>query len=349
MKALVKTKPEPGIEILDVPVPEIADDEILIRVKAVAVCGSDIHKFHWDPSMHMYEKYLPLIFGHEFSGIVERVGADILPAEAKPGDRVTLNNMHSCGVCEFCRKGQIMLCSEFYWNGGTKDGAYAEFCVVKKDQIIHMPDEMSFISGALLEPLGVAANAVDNMGAGFGDTAVVIGVGPIGLFCCLMAKAFGVSQCFTVGLRSDIERLELSKEMGANRYFINGEDDVCAEIKKLTGGIGADMVFECSGVADMVNFGLQSVKDTGKVCVVGIYAKSLDLDLSALVRSQKSLIGTFGGTTPYDRLFRWAVCNPEIMKKAEKVVTHISRLEDIEAALERNRNHESIKEVFVFD
>jgi threonine dehydrogenase-like Zn-dependent dehydrogenase len=350
MKALVKTKPEPGIEILDVPVPDIASDEILIRVKAAAICGSDIHKFEWDPSMHMYEKYLPLIFGHEFSGVVEKVGADIKPNEAKPGDRVSINNAHVCGACDYCRKGLLVLCPEFYWNGGTKDGAFAEFTVVKKDQIIHMPDSMSFVAGSLIEPLGVAARAVTKLNVGLGDNVAIIGAGTIGLFCCLMAKSLGAAKCITIALRSDIERLKLSvAELGADSYIINDEQNAEEEIKKLTGGIGPDIVFECSGVANMVNLALKLVKNTGNVGVVGIYPRTLELDLSTMVRSQKSLIGSFGGTNPYERTFWWATGNPELMKKAEKIVTHKSRLEDIEAALERNRTHESIKEVFVFD
>jgi threonine dehydrogenase-like Zn-dependent dehydrogenase len=350
MKALVKVKPGPENVIMDVPVPEIAADEILIRVKAASICGSDIHKFHWDPSMYMYEKYLPLIFGHEFSGVVEKVGSDIKAQEAKPGDRVTINNVHLCGVCEFCRKGMPALCPEFYWNGGTKNGAYAEFTVVKKDQILHMPDDMSFVAGSIIEPLGVAAHAVEDLGVKLGDKVAVIGIGTIGLFTALMAKSVGAAQCITIGLRSDIERLKLSvEEMGADTYIVNDEQNAEDEIKKLTGGLGADIVFECSGAADMVNLALKLVKYAGKVGVVGIYAKNLELDLSTMVRSQKSLISVFGGLAPYERTFQWAKGHPEMLKKAEKIVTHKSKIEDIEAALERNRTRESIKEVFIFD
>lgn len=350
MRALVKVKPGPENAILDVPVPEIASDEILIKVKAAAICGSDIHKFHWDPSMYMYEPYLPLIFGHEFSGVVERVGADIPSDAAKPGDRVAINNAHSCGVCDYCRRGMVSLCPEFYWNGGTKNGAFAEYTVVKQDQILHMPDDMSFLAGSLIEPLGVAANAVEKLGVGLGDRVAVIGAGTIGLFTTLMAKSAGASQCVIIGLRSDLARLKLAtQELGADHYIINDEQNAEEEIQKLTDGMGMDIVFDCSGVAELVNLSLKLVKLTGRVGVVGIYSKTMELDLSALVRSQKSLIGTFGGTIPYDRTFLWAKGHPELLKKAEKIVTHTSRIEDIDRALERNRTHESIKEVFLFD
>ncbi|MDR0570787.1 MAG: alcohol dehydrogenase catalytic domain-containing protein [Clostridiales Family XIII bacterium] len=350
MRALVKLKPGTENTILDVPIPEIGADEILIRVKACAICGSDIHKFIWDPSMHMYEKYLPLIFGHEFSGVVEKVGADIKPDEAKPGDRVTINNVHVCGVCEACRKGMMTMCPEFYWNGGTKDGAFAEFTVVKKDQILHMPDDMSFIQGSLIEPLGVAANAVEKLGVRLGDRVAVIGAGTIGLFTVLMAKAAGAAYVTSIGLPSDVERLKLAvAELGGDDYIINEGQNAEDTVKKLTGGLGMDVVFECSGAAPMVNLALSLVKVTGKVGVVGIYAKNLELDLSTMVRSQKGLIGTFGGTTPYSRTFQWAKGHPELLAKAEKIVTHKSRIEDIEAALKRSADHESIKEVFVFD
>lgn len=335
---------------MDVPIPEIGDDEILIQVKAAAICGSDIHKFHWDPSMHMYEKYLPLIFGHEFSGIVAKVGAEIQPHEVKPGDRVTLNNAHTCGVCDACRSGLGMLCPEFYWNGGTKNGAFAEYTVVKKDQIIHMPEEMSFIAGSLIEPLGVAANAVEKLGVRLADTVAVIGTGTIGLFTSLMAKAAGASQCITIGLRSDFERLKLSvEELGADMYIINDEQNALEEIKKITKGRGVDIAFECSGVPEMVNLALQLTRLGGKVGVVGIYSRPMELDLSAMVRAQKSLIGTFGGPAPYERTFQWAKGHPELMEKVTKIVTHTSKIENIDAALERSRTHESIKEVFLFD
>lgn len=350
MKALVKLKPGPENVVMDVPVPEIKEDEILIRVKAAAVCGSDMHKFHWDPSMYMYEKYLPLIFGHEFSGVVEKTGSAIDPAAAKPGDRVSINNAHACGICPACRKGLIMMCPEFYWNGGTKDGAFAEFTVVKADQIIKMPDDMSFVAGSLIEPLGVAANAVEKLGIGLGSKVGVIGAGTIGLFTALMAKAAGASDVTIFGLRSDIQRLELAvKELGTDRYVINDEQDPLAEVQALTGGMGLDVVFECSGVPKMVNLALSLIRMAGKVGVVGIYSGNGELDLSTMVRTQKSLVGTFGGLSPYARTFEWAKGHPELMKQAEKIVTHKSRLEDFEDMLERSRTHESIKEVFVFD
>lgn len=350
MKALVKRKPGPENVVMDVPIPEIKEDEILIRVKAASVCGSDMHKFAWDPSMYMYEKYLPLIFGHEFSGVVEKIGAAIDPSVAKPGDRVTINNVHTCGTCEYCRKGLLMMCPEFYWNGGTKDGAYAEFTVVKADQIIKMPDEMSFEAGALIEPIGVAANAVEQLGIGFGAKVGVIGAGAIGLLTVLMAKAAGASEVTIFGLRSDIQRLELAvKELGADRYVINDEQDALAEVKAFTGGIGLDVVFECSGVPKMVNLALSLIRMAGKVGVVGIYSSNLDLDLSTMVRTQKSLVGTFGGLTPYTRTFEWARGHLDLMEKATKIISHRSKLDDFPAMLERSLKHESIKELFVFD
>lgn len=350
MKALVKQKAGPENVLMEVPVPEIQADEILIHVKAASVCGSDMHKFSWAPSMYMYEKYLPLIFGHEFSGVVEKIGEKIDPAVAKPGDRVTINNAHSCGVCEFCRKGLVMLCPEFYWNGGTKDGAFAEFTVVKADQILKMPDNMSFVAGSLIEPLGVAANAVDKLGIGLGTKVGVIGAGAIGLFATLMAKAAGAAQCVSIGLRSDLPRLQLAvEELGADAYIINDEQNAVEEVKKLTDGMGLDVVFECSGVPQMVNLATDLIRMGGKVGVVGIYSGKAELDLSTLVRSQKSLICTFGGMTPYGRTLEWAKGHPELMQKAEKIVTHKNQLEDFEEMLRRSRAHESIKEVFVFD
>ncbi len=350
MRALVKTKPGPENEILDVPVPEIAEDEILIRVKAAAVCGSDIHKFYWEPSMHMYKNYLPLIFGHEFSGVVEKIGAAIPEEKVKIGQRVSLNNAHFCGVCEYCRKGQPQKCPEFYWNGGTKDGAFAEFTVVKQDQLLPMPDDMSFVAGALIEPLGVAAHAVETAGVGLGDCVAVIGAGTIGLLTALMAKAAGAPQCAIIGLRADIQRLRLAvDELGADLFIVNDEEDALEKIQKLTNGIGLDAVFECSGVPKMVNLALDMIRGKGKVCAVGIYSGPVELDLSTMVRGEKNLLCSFGGPTPYSRTFDWAKGHPELMKKVEKIVTHTSRIEDIDAVLRRNRDHESIKEVFLFD
>ncbi len=350
MKAIVKEKPSPENIVKEVDVPEIASDEILIRVKAAAVCGSDIHKFYWDASMHMYEQYLPLIFGHEFSGVVEKVGTQIRPDVAKPGDRVAIRTNHSCGVCEACRKGMPKRCPEFYWNGGTKDGGFAEFTVVKSDQLLHMPDNMSFIEGALVEPLGVAANAVERLGVRLGDKVAVIGAGTIGLFTALMAKAAGAAQCIIIGLRSDLNRLKLAvEEMDADYYLLNDEQDVREEMRKLAGELGVDVVFECSGVPAMVNLALDLVHYGGRVGVMGIYASNAEVDLSTMVRAQKSLITSFGGTTPYERTFEWVKGHPDLMKKAVKVVTHQSKLDDIQQVLERSRTHESIKEVFVFD
>ena len=190
VKAVVKVKPEPGIDILDIDIPTPKDDEVLVKIRATGLCGSDLHVVSWEPSFYWMEDLLPLTIGHEASGEVVEKGKNISD-KVHIGDRLVIRPTHPCGHCYFCRTGQSIYCVNRATCGIRKNGALAEYCVINEDQIVPIPDNMTWEQGAIVEPIGVSANAVFHSGIKYGDFVVIIGPGPIGLFASLVAKGVG--------------------------------------------------------------------------------------------------------------------------------------------------------------
>ncbi len=348
MKALRKTKPEPGVTYCEVPKPVCKPDEVLVQVKAVGICGSDVHIYEWTPNYEHTIPYMPYIMGHEYAGVIVEVGSEV--KERKVGDRVVCRPFNECGHCHYCKSGQRFYCL----NGKTprglcKDGAYAEYCAMQEDEVVPMPDSMSFEQGALVEPGIVTCSAVIDSRINFGDFCVIQGPGPIGLMTLLFAKAYGAGRCVVVGTKRDKLRLELAKELGADYVLLGDEVNVVEEVQKLTGGYGADIVFECTGVPAMVQTALDSVVRSGKVVLVGIYPKAGEINLTTTVRNAKQLIGTYSDGIAWEKLIDWMGSDNYYARQMTKLITHRSHLEDADAAFHRCINKENCKEMFIFD
>lgn len=305
MKAVVKEKPGFGIRILDVQKPFIKDHEVLVEVSFAGICGSDLHIYEWSEGYDWLK--LPLILGHEFSGVVVETGSKV--RSVKVGMRVTVSPHIYCKRCYYCKNGRPNLCQEGALKiGFTLPGAFAEFVAVPEDSIFPVPENYSLEIAALTEPFCVALYAVEMARDFLGDSALIMGPGPIGLMVLQNLKLIGVSRVFIAGLSSDNERLILAEQLGANEIINVDKEDLLNVVQALTHGIGVDSVFELSGAMEALVEGTKAVKKGGKVFMVGLFQKPTAFLFTPLVRRETTLQGVFNYT-------------PETWKKAISVVS----------------------------
>ena len=288
MKAVVKFEKGIGnVEVREVPEPQVGKDEVKIEVKAAGICGTDIHIYYDE-----FQSNPPVVMGHEFCGVIREVGENV--TEFKVGDRVTSETAAKvCGKCIYCRTGNYNLCPERKGLGYGVDGAFTRFCVVRKDIVHRLPDNVDFISGALCEPLSCAVHGViEDTGIRAGDVVVVIGPGPLGLLASQVAKVEG-GYVVVLGLSMDEKRLYLAKELGADLVINVEKENPEKTIKDITGGYGADVVLECSGSASGANLGLKLARKKGKFTQMGLFGKQIEIDFEQIAYKELKVTGFF--------------------------------------------------------
>ena len=245
MAGLVQHKLEPhAVELREMPVPEIDDDEVLLKVGGVSVCGSDIHQYH---NKQSWSVCVPVVLGHEFGGTVAQKGKRV--RGFKEGDRVVSETAASiCGRCIYCRTGEYNLCPERKGFGYGVDGGMAEFVRVAERCLHHIPDSLPFERAALTEPCCVAYNAVAvKSRIRPGDTVVILGPGPIGLLCAEMARLAGAGTLIVSGMSQDASRLESARAVGATDVINSEETNLLYFLRALGDGLGADLVVDATG------------------------------------------------------------------------------------------------------
>lgn len=295
MKALLLTAPS-RLEFTDFPDPAPADDEVLLRVRACGICGSDIHG--WDGSTG--RRRPPLIMGHEASGEILAVGPKV--DRWRQGDRVTFDSTISCGQCHYCRSGQVNLCENRRVVGVApveyrQHGAFAEKLVVPARILYALPDKLTFPQAAMIEPVSIAVHAVQRVKLAPTDTAVVVGAGMIGLFVIQVLRWAGAKQIVAVDLADN--RLALARELGATHTLRSDACDVPAEVAKLTGGQGADVAFEVVGVSPTLNLALATLRRGGSAVLVGNLAPKTEFPLQAVVTKEITLFGSCSSAGEY--------------------------------------------------
>ena len=295
MKALVLTEYN-CLKYMDVPEPSIGPEEVLVEVKACGICGSDVHGVDGSTG----RRIPPIIMGHEAAGVVARVGTAV--SGLRPGDRVTFDSMICCGRCPFCRQGASNLCDRRQVLGVScpefrREGAFAELVAVPQHIVYPLPPELSFERAAMAEPLSVAVHAVNRLQLRLGETAVVFGAGIIGLLAIQALRAAGCGRLFAVDVRQ--ERLELAQRLGADCALCAQGSDVAAEIRRLTGGTGADVAIEAVGVPQTVAQAINSVRKGGRVALVGNVSPQAELPLQAVVTREVTLLGCCASAGEY--------------------------------------------------
>jgi L-iditol 2-dehydrogenase len=295
MRALVLSAYK-QLDLADLPTPTPAADELLIRIKACGICGSDVHGYDGSTG----RRIPPIVMGHEAAGVVESVGSAV--TSFRPGDRVTFDSTVYCGQCFFCQRGQVNLCDNREVIGVStptfrRMGAFAEFVTVPERICYRLPDSMPFAHAALIEAVSVAVHAVSLTPIAPHDTAVVIGAGMIGLLTLQAVRLAGAARVFVVDV--DDSRLALARSLGATEVLNSSKVDAIAAIHQLTSARGADLALECVGITDTIRLAIESVRKGGAVTLVGNVAPTIQLGLQSVVSRQIRLQGSCASCGEY--------------------------------------------------
>jgi threonine 3-dehydrogenase len=273
MKALRKLQAAKGLGIAEVPVPTIGPTDVLVRVSAASICGTDLHIYGWDRWSQGRIKP-PVTLGHEFCGVVEKVGEEV--TAVRPGDFVSAEMHVNCGHCHQCRLGEAHICQNLKIIGIDQDGAFAEFVKIPASNIWKLDPAIPERYGAILDPLG---NAVHTVLAGpiAGQTVLVTGCGPIGLMAIAVAKACGSSTVFAT--ETNAQRRAMAVQMGADVAIDPASEDAVAKILRETRGTGVDVLLEMSGNPTAIQQGFAALRAGGRASLLGIPTENVQLDL----------------------------------------------------------------------
>jgi alcohol dehydrogenase/L-iditol 2-dehydrogenase len=292
MKAVVKYGQLDGmVEVRQVPIPEIGPSDVLLEVKAAGICGSDIEMWRHRCT---YRVNTPVIQGHEFCGVISKRGKEV--TEFKVGDRVVSEtSAYICGKCRFCKAGDYNLCPDRLGFGYGTDGAFTKYVKVRKEILHSIPASISFEEAAITEPCCVAYNAlIVRSRIKPGDTVIIIGPGPIGLFCLQVARLCGAGKVVIVGRDADRKRLNIAKELGADLIINSGCGELVNKIMDLTDGLGADLVVDAAGSSRTLKQSLAMVRRLGQITKIGWGPDPVGFSLDLLITKSATLQGTYG-------------------------------------------------------
>jgi L-iditol 2-dehydrogenase len=333
MKALLLSAYK-KLEVVDLAAPQPGDDELLIRIKACGICGSDVHGYDGSTGRRLP----PVVMGHEAAGLVESVGGAV--SAFRPGDRVTFDSTVYCGTCFYCLRGQVNLCDHREVIGVStpafrRMGAFAELITVPARIAYPLPDNLPFAHAAMIEAVSVAVHAVSLTPIALDDAVVVVGAGMIGLLTLQAVRQAGAGKIIVVDV--DDTRLDLARSLGATQTFNSRNADVIPQILEQTMGRGADVALECVGSTIPVKLALDSVRKGGAVTLVGNVAPTIELGLQSAVTRQIRLQGSCASSGEYP------ACISLISRGAiqvEPLISAVAPLEDGSAWFDRLYNHE---------
>ena len=308
------------LEIADLPLPAAGADEVLVRVEACGICGSDVHGYDGSSG----RRIPPIVMGHEAAGTIEAVGAHVR-SYAK-GDRVTFDSTVYCGACEYCARGEINLCNNRQVIGVScgdyrRHGAFAEYVAVPQRILYRLPENISFAEAAMLEAVSVALHGVRISEVKGGETALVIGAGMIGMLTLQAARAAGCKRVFIADV--DETRLALARKVGADETLQSS--DLIAQVMKLTGGEGVDIVLEAVGRNETVAASIDAVRKGGTVTLIGNIAPEVTLPLQKVVTRQIRLQGSCASAGEYPQAIE-LIASGAIQVKP--LITAIAALEE---------------------
>ena len=322
-----------GFEERDIPQPK--DDEVLVKLEYVGICGSDLH-YYESGAIGDYVVKPPFVLGHEPGGTVVEVGKNV--THLKVGDRVALEPGKTCGHCEFCKTGRYNLCPDVvFFATPPVDGVFQEYVAHEAGLCFKLPDNVSTMEGALIEPLAVGFHAARQGGAQAGQVAVVTGAGCIGLVSMMALKAMGVSKVYSVDVMD--KRLDKALELGADGVINGSRDDAVKKVMELTGGMGCDLVIETAGTEITTRQAVQMTKQGATIVLVG-YSKTGEIKMPISLALDKEL--TFKTVFRYRHIYPMAidaVASGRVNLKG--IVTNEFALDDIQEAMDESVNNKA--------
>lgn len=326
--AVMKGIGKMGFETRPIPVPK--DDEVLVKLEYVGICGSDLH-YYENGRIGDYIVKPPFVLGHEPGGIVVEVGKNV--KHLKVGDKVALEPGKTCGRCEFCKTGNYNLCPDVvFFATPPVDGVFQEYVAHEEGLCFKLPENVDTMEGALIEPLAVGFHAAMQGGAKMGQTAVVTGSGCIGLVTMMALKALGVSEVYVVDIMD--KRLDKAMELGASAIINGKEKNTVEEVMKLTDGRGCDLVIDTSGTEICVKQGMEMLVKGGTLVLVG-YSASGNMNLPTSMICDKEI--TVKSVFRYRHIYPMAIkAVAEGKVNLKGIVTNIFDLDDIQNAMDKS-------------
>lgn len=333
--AVVKEKAGPGFTFKEVDIPQPGPGEVIIKVRAVGICGSDIPIFNGVRAVPF-----PLIPGHEFAGEIVEIGEGV--SGFNVGDRVAPSLVISCGSCDYCKRGLESMCDSLTEIGIHIDGGFADYAKAPAKVLHKLPDQVTFVEGASVDPVASAYHSVRKANINPADTVVVFGPGPIGLYALQLARIEGASKVIMVGAPGDEERLRIASELGADAVLLTrDQEELLKQIRDLSGGKMADVVIEATGVPEVFATCLEAVRKEGRIGLTGVFHRPTEVLLSQIVKKEITVRGSFCYTW-----LEFGTCLNLIAAgkvRIDNIVSHRLPLRDMERALEMLNRKEALK------
>ena len=329
MLAVVKPEAKSGAEVRQVPLPRYGENEVLVKVKVAAICGTDMHIYDWD---HWAQGRIkpPLVPGHEFCGHVAAAGKNV--TSVKEGDFVSAEMHVACGKCYQCRIGEAHICQRVTIIGIDSDGAFAEYVVIPESNIWKIDPAIPADYAAILDPLG---NAMHTLMSGeiAAQSIAISGCGPIGLFAIAIARAVGSSTIFAI--EPNANRRRLAREMKADVVLDPTKDDVKAEVMKATGGTGVDVVAEMSGNGNAIRTGFDILRFGGRISLLGTPTKPVELDLAEAIIFKGAVVHGIHGRRMYKTWYQMQELLKHGRLDLSPAITDRIAMKDFSAGMER--------------
>jgi len=329
MIAVVKQKREAGAKLEEMEIPELGPEDVLIKVKATALCGTDLHIYEWSTWAQNAGIEPPRIMGHEFSGEIVEVGGTVV--DLNPGDYVAGETHIPCGKCYQCKNGQQHICGNLKLFSIHTDGCFAEYTKIPAICARKIPASIPPEIGAVLEPLGTALRSCLEVKVA-GKNVAVIGCGPIGLFAVACSRAMGAANIIATDVVN--ERLQLSEKVGADVSLNPTKGDITEEILKMTQGVGADVIIDASGSVEAIKQGFKYLRKGGEVALIGLPSEPIELNLGPdIVFKEAKIIGIHGR-----EMFRTWTKMENMLDKGllniDPIISHSKPLSEFEEAFE---------------
>jgi threonine 3-dehydrogenase len=329
MRGIIKEKAEPGaVYREDLPIPEVGDNDVLVRVKAAAICGTDLHIYPWTPWAQARVKP-PMVFGHEFAGEIVEKGSGV--KEFMIGDRIAGETHIPCNHCHQCLTDNRHICENMRIIGVHASGCFSDYISIPKDCLWKLDDSIDYEIGAMLEPMGVAVHGLTEVPVQ-DKNLLVMGCGPIGLMAVNAARVMGAKQVIATDVVSN--KLSLAKELGAHFVFDTTQGNTKESILALTDNIGVDIVIDYTGSVDAIRGGFGWLRLGGSFVLVGLPNRDITLDLTANVIYKEAKIFGVTGRRMYQT---WEKCE-EILTTGrfymEKIVGGVYKMQEYEKAFE---------------
>ncbi|MBU0533139.1 L-threonine 3-dehydrogenase [Candidatus Micrarchaeota archaeon] len=339
MLSVWKTKPGEGLEIKETDVPKIKDDEVLVKVKATSICGTDMHIYGWDNwAQKRIGKNLPYIFGHEVAGEVVEAGKNVKAVSV--GDHVSAETHISCSHCFQCKTGKEHICENVKILGVDVNGTFAEYLALPHRNAWVNDKKIPHWIASVQEPLGNAVHTVFD-GEVAGKTVTIFGMGPIGVCAVGLCKIAGAEKI--IALDQHEGRLKFGKEFGADVLINSASADVKKEIMDATNGHGADVFLEMAGAESAMKDGLATLRPGGRASILGVFPKPFEIDVTNDIVFKGITMNGINGRKMFDTWYKTKALLPKM--KLERLITHKFKLSEIENGFDVLKKREGMKVV----